>query len=82
MMSNRCPKCGSIAEHMLTTTEGERYYRCSGGLATFGNRQGKVSHIQLCETVIDTRGKLVTDTLMYRTGDKVKSKRVVDGRVV
>jgi hypothetical protein len=90
MLSNRCPRCGSIASHCITDTSGHRYYKCTTGLTTFYNGS-RVPHIKECNSIIDEYGQLVAIgsklTIVYKSGGeapnmKLKSMVVADGHEV
>ena len=86
MFSNRCPKCGSVANFYNLDFQGQRYYKCTRGLTSFindqiGHRIQPSTHIMSCETIIDEAGKIFTGIIRWfdETG-KPKSVRVVNGK--
>jgi len=61
--SNRCPNCGSVANHIITDVQGENYYQCTRGLTSFREVKGtdfwdkgqiltRTSRIDICDTII------------------------------
>lgn len=84
MNSNRCPKCGGVANHTLTNIEGRNYYRCMTGLTSFesiGLEISRVSHIIPCDTLIDQQGKIFNGIIAYATGNGLKTLVVTMGKI-
>lgn len=84
MNSNRCPKCGGIANHLVTDIFGKPYYHCTTGLTSLTNEQGEITrsgNIISCDTVIDEERKLVTKTIAYKVGGNTSTLGVTEGKI-
>lgn len=83
-LANRCPRCGGIANHLVTDMFGRLFFKCMTGLTTLINREGEIvrtGNILACETVIDGAGKVVTGTIAYNTGGNTKTLGVTEGKI-
>lgn len=81
--SNRCPKCGGTANHLVTDINGNRYYRCMTGLTSFRKSEGVVSrdsYFKPCDTIIDQNGKVFSGIIAFATGNKVETLVVNAGK--
>lgn len=81
--ANRCPRCGGMADHYITSFDGHCYYRCMNGLTSFEEEEGvwvRGSHIVACDTILDSTGKPYTGTIGYNAGGKAKTLAVTDGK--
>ncbi len=86
MESNRCPQCGGVAKHLLTDVKGDCYYHCTTGLTSFGKVEdgelSRVGRIESCDTLIDSKGKLVNATLAFVRENELKTIRVSNGKIL
>ena len=89
--ANRCPECGGVASHIVTDIVGNNYYQCNTGLTslredtvkddwTEEKRIIRTGGIISCDTIIDSKGKLVTGTIAYDTGGKTETLAVTNGK--
>lgn len=81
--SNRCPRCGAVADHLLTDIDGNSLYRCSGATTTKGiDKDGQVTsgNITPCETIINQRGEKYEGAVAFVSGDGIKTLVVTNGK--
>ena len=77
-----CPKCGGRARHIVTDTRGNNYYQCGQGLTSFQRVDGQMtrdSRIVQCGCILNAQGKPLTGSVVYNTGDKLKTLSARDG---
>ena len=82
--ANRCPKCGGIAKHLVTDMFGRPFYHCTNGLTSLTGEKGEITrsgNIVQCDTVIDSKGGLVTGTIAYMVGGNTDTIGVTEGKI-
>lgn len=87
--SNRCPKCGSIANFFNLDNQGRKYYKCTRGLTSLKPRIGKnpnpdiTVHIFPCDTILDEEGAVFTGIIgWFNDNNQPESIRVNAGKEV
>lgn len=82
--SNRCPRCGGVANLLVTDVFGRSFHHCNTGLTSHINREGELTrdgNIIPCDTVMNSEGKVFTGTVAYKTGGNTSTLSVTDGKI-
>ena len=73
--TNRCPNCGGMKQHFVTTTKGERLSVCYGVLCTLipSEKGNDHSRFRFCDSVFNEDGTPFNSVAVYRV-DATQSK--------